>query len=52
MLASDAYADTVRASTEEAHAMGINGIPAFLLDRKLLVLGAHPKATFGSSTTS
>ena len=46
VLATDAYADDVRRSTEEAHAIGINGIPAFLLDRKLLVLGAHPNATF------
>jgi predicted DsbA family dithiol-disulfide isomerase len=46
VLAGDAYADVVLRSTAEAHAMGINGIPAFLLDRKLLVLGAHPKSTF------
>jgi predicted DsbA family dithiol-disulfide isomerase len=46
VVATDAYADVVRRSTEEAHGVGINGIPAFLLDRKLLVLGAHPKATF------
>jgi predicted DsbA family dithiol-disulfide isomerase len=46
VLATDVYADAVRRSTEEAHAVGITGIPAFLLDRKLLVLGAHPKATF------
>ena len=46
VLATDTYADDVRRSTEEAHAIGINGIPAFLLDRKLLVLGAHPEETF------
>ena len=46
VLATDAYAGDVRQYTEEAHANGINGIPAFLLDRRLLVLGAHPKATF------
>jgi predicted DsbA family dithiol-disulfide isomerase len=46
VLATDAYADVVRRSTEEAHAVGINGIPAFLLDRKLIVLGAHPKESF------
>ena len=46
ILATDVYADTVRRSTAEAHAIGINGIPAFLLDRKLLVLGAHPRETF------
>ena len=40
------YTDTVRRSTAEAHAVGINGIPAFLLDRRLLVLGAHPRETF------
>jgi len=46
VLASDRYADVVRRSTADAHAMGINGIPAFLLDRRLLVLGAHPRETF------
>jgi predicted DsbA family dithiol-disulfide isomerase len=46
VLASDTYADDVRRSTREAHAVGINGIPAFLLGRKLLVLGAHPRETF------
>jgi predicted DsbA family dithiol-disulfide isomerase len=45
-LAGDAYADVVGRSTAEAHSIGISGIPAFLLDRKLLVLGAHPQATF------
>ena len=46
ILMSDAYTDAVRRSTAEAHAVGINGIPAFLLDRRLLVLGAHPRETF------
>jgi predicted DsbA family dithiol-disulfide isomerase len=46
ILMSDAYIDAVRRSTAEAHAVGINGIPAFLLDRRLLVLGAHPRETF------
>lgn len=46
ILEFDAYADTVRRSTADAHAVGINGIPAFLLDRRLLVLGAHPRETF------
>ena len=49
VLASDRYADVVRRSTTEAHAIGINGIPAFLLDRRLLVLGAHPRETFGQA---
>jgi predicted DsbA family dithiol-disulfide isomerase len=46
VLASDEYADVVRRSTASAHSIGINGIPAFLLDRRLLVLGAHPRETF------
>jgi len=46
VLATDAYADAVFRATAEAHSLGINGIPAFLLDRRLLVLGAHPRETF------
>jgi predicted DsbA family dithiol-disulfide isomerase len=46
VLATDAHADAVRQATAEAQAIGITGIPAFLLDRRLLVLGAHPKETF------
>ena len=46
VLASVRYADAVFQSTAEAHAIGINGIPGFLLDRRLLVLGAHPRETF------
>ena len=46
VLAGDAHAADVRRATEEAHSVGINAIPAFLLDRRLIVLGAHPKATF------
>lgn len=46
VLASEAFRDEVRRSTEAAHSMGIDGIPAFLLGRRLLVLGAHPPETF------
>jgi predicted DsbA family dithiol-disulfide isomerase len=46
VLASDRYGDVVARSTAEAHAIGVNGIPAFILDRRLLVLGAHPRETF------
>jgi predicted DsbA family dithiol-disulfide isomerase len=46
VLATDAYADRIAASTQQAQSIGINGIPAFLLDGRLLVLGAHPRATF------
>jgi predicted DsbA family dithiol-disulfide isomerase len=46
VIAGEDYRDVVRRSTEAAHGMGINGIPAFLLGRRLLVLGAHPPETF------
>jgi predicted DsbA family dithiol-disulfide isomerase len=46
VLRGDAYLERVRASTAEAQSIGISGIPAFLLDEKLLVLGAHPRETF------
>jgi predicted DsbA family dithiol-disulfide isomerase len=46
VLASDAYLDRVLGSTREAQSIGITGIPAFLLDGKLLVLGAHPHEVF------
>lgn len=47
VIADDsAYLDVVESSTRQAQSFGINGIPAFLLDRRLLVLGAHPLETF------
>jgi predicted DsbA family dithiol-disulfide isomerase len=45
-LASREYHDRVLASTAQAQAVGINGIPAFLLDERLLVLGAQPREVF------
>lgn len=32
--------------TAEAHAIGVNVIPAYLVDRRLIVLGAQPDAVF------
>jgi predicted DsbA family dithiol-disulfide isomerase len=46
VLASGEYRDRVLASTGQAQAVGINGIPAFLLDERLLVLGAQPREVF------
>jgi predicted DsbA family dithiol-disulfide isomerase len=37
---------TKPASTAEAHSLGINGIPAYVLDSRLLVLGAQPREVF------
>jgi predicted DsbA family dithiol-disulfide isomerase len=40
------YAERIDASTREANLHGINAIPAFVLDRRLLVLGAQSHKTF------
>jgi len=40
------YADAVADATAQAHSVGINAIPAFVLDRRLLVLGAQPDEVF------
>jgi len=46
VLESDTYLDIVRASTQQAVAAGVTGVPAFVLDGRMLVLGAHPRSTF------
>jgi predicted DsbA family dithiol-disulfide isomerase len=46
VLDGDAYEERVRASTAEAQSVGIHAIPAFVLDSKLLVLGAQPRDVF------
>ena len=33
-------------STQDANRLGIHAIPAFVLDRRLLVLGAQPEQVF------
>jgi len=45
----EAYLQRVEASTREAQSVGINAIPAFVLDQRLIVLGAHPIETFRSA---
>ena len=42
----DAYLDRILDATRSAQSIGITGIPAFLLDRRLLVLGAQPREVF------
>ena len=39
-------ADEIRVATGQAHAIGIDAIPAFLLERRLIVLGAQPPDVF------
>ncbi len=40
------YLDAVEGSTRQALSIGINAVPAFLLDRRLIVVGAQPLETF------
>jgi predicted DsbA family dithiol-disulfide isomerase len=42
VLDGDAYADAVRADEELARRIGIQGVPFFVLDRRLGVSGAQP----------
>jgi predicted DsbA family dithiol-disulfide isomerase len=46
VLGSDRYLDRIVASTQEAASIGVSGVPAFLLDGRLLVLGAQPEEVF------
>lgn len=46
VLESDAYRELVQASTAQALAAGVTGVPAFVLDGRLLVLGAQPREVF------
>lgn len=46
VLEGDAYRERVLESTAQAQSLGVSGIPGFLLDRRLLVLGAQPREVF------
>lgn len=46
VLASDRFVDVVESSTRQAAAIGAGGVPAFLLDGRLLVVGAQPEQVF------
>jgi predicted DsbA family dithiol-disulfide isomerase len=41
MLAGDALGDVVRGDEQQAHAYGLSGVPAFVIDEKYLVSGAQ-----------
>ena len=43
---ADEYRQRVDDSTTQAHSFGVTGVPGFLLDRRLLVLGAQPRDVF------
>ncbi len=44
VLASDAFAEAVRADERQARELGISGVPFFVLDRRFGVSGAQPAA--------
>ncbi|GAA5188111.1 DsbA family oxidoreductase [Rugosimonospora acidiphila] len=46
VLAGDEYAKDVEADIREAHLLGANGVPFFVLDRKYGVAGAQPVEAF------
>ena len=46
VLTTDRYRDRIVDSTRQAASVGANAVPAFVLDRRLLVLGAQPNETF------
>ena len=46
VLGGDTYRDRVQGLTAQAVSIGITGVPGFLLDRRLLVLGAQPREVF------
>lgn len=51
VLASDAYADDVRRDEAEARAIGVSGVPFFVLGRKYAVSGAQgPDVLLGALT--
>jgi predicted DsbA family dithiol-disulfide isomerase len=46
VLAGDRYLDVVESSTAQAVSIGVTGVPAFVLDHRLLVPGAQPDEVF------
>ncbi|WP_349627271.1 DsbA family oxidoreductase [Arthrobacter sp. C9C5] len=46
LFGSDKYADDVRQDFAEARALGISGVPFFVIDRKYGISGAQPAETF------
>ena len=46
VLSGERYRDRIEGSTAQAASIGANAVPAFLLDRRLLVLGAQPEELF------
>lgn len=45
-IADGRYKERIRASTREANSVGITAIPSFVLDNRLLLVGAYPESVF------
>jgi predicted DsbA family dithiol-disulfide isomerase len=45
-LADGRYRTRIAAATREANLLGINAIPSFVLDNRLLLVGAYPHEVF------
>lgn len=45
-IATRRFRPVVEESTREAHALGINAVPAFVLDERFLLMGAQPHEVF------
>jgi predicted DsbA family dithiol-disulfide isomerase len=46
VLAGDAYSGAVQADIDEARALGIGGVPFFVIDRRFGISGAQPSGLF------
>ena len=46
VLDGDEYLERIEASTRSALSLGASGVPAWLLDERLLVVGAQPREVF------
>jgi predicted DsbA family dithiol-disulfide isomerase len=51
VLASDEYAEDVRADEAQAHTYGISGVPFFVVDDKYGISGAQPSELFAQALT-
>ena len=49
ILATDEFSDEVRADISEARALGANGVPFFVIDRKYGISGAQPAEVFSQA---
>jgi predicted DsbA family dithiol-disulfide isomerase len=49
LFTTDKYADEVRFDFEEGRALGISGVPFFVIDRKFGLSGAQPTETFAAA---